>query len=116
MRELLRELKKDGPRDGAKPVEATGAALILVRALDYALDVVGLMGKEVILSMLDEGHGLRVGDTLAKSGKYLSALRDILGESYPVIETRALQKVKEETGLEDGGLESTIELLKRSYG
>jgi len=111
----VKELKKDESTGAAKPVEATGAALVLVRALDYALDVVGRMGKEVILSMLEEEHGLRVGDMLARPGPYISALRHILGESYGVVEMRMLQKVEKETGLRDRDLESTVELLKRNY-
>lgn len=87
----------------------------MVRALDYALDVVGRMGKEVILSMMEERHGLRAEDMLLRPGPYMAALRDIFGDSCELIEMYMLQKVEEETGMRDWNLESTVELLKKNY-
>jgi hypothetical protein len=115
LRELAKELKEDEKAGIAKPVAALGAAFVLVRALDYALDVVGRMGKEFIFSALEERHDLRAVDILNRPGQWRDALRDILDESYEVTEMRLLQKVEEETGLRDRSLESTVELLKRGY-
>jgi hypothetical protein len=111
----MKELMKDEPTGAAKPVEPTRPVLVLIRALDYALDVVGRMGKELILSMLEDRHGIHAEDILTRPGQYLSPLRDILGDSYEVVERRMLQKVEEETGLRGSNLESTVELLRRSY-
>jgi hypothetical protein len=73
------------------------------------------MGKEVILQMLEERHGLHAEDMLNKPGPYMSALRDILGESCELIEVTMLDKIQEDTGLRDWNLESTVELLKKNY-
>jgi hypothetical protein len=115
LRELAKELKEDEKAGMVKPVAAIGAAFVLVRALDYALDMVGRIGKKLILSALAEKHDLRAVDILTRPGQWWNALRDILDESCDLIEMRLLQKVEEETGLRDRNLESTVELLKRSY-
>jgi hypothetical protein len=115
LRELAKELKEDEKTGIVKPVAAIGAAFVLVRALDYALDMVGRIGKKLILSALAEKHDLRAVDILTRPGQWWNALRDILDESCDLIEMRLLQKVEEETGLRDRNLETTVELLKRSY-
>jgi len=102
LRELVKDLKRAGAENTAKPVQATGATLVLIRALDYALDVVGRMGKEVILSTLEERNGLRAEDILTQPGSFINALRVLLGESCDVIEVSMLEKIEEETGLRSG--------------
>jgi hypothetical protein len=115
LRELVKELKKEEPASAAQPVHATGAALVLIRALDYALDVVGMMGKEVILNMLEERYGLHAEDMVTQPGPYISALKGLLGETCDVIEASMLEKIEADTGLRDWNLESTVDLLKKSY-
>lgn len=112
LRELAKELNADEKAGVARSVAEMGGAFVLVRAVDYALDMVGPMGKEFILSALKEGDGLRVVDVLDSPGPWWDSLREILGESSQVIEMRLLRRVEEETGLRGENLTKTVELLK----
>lgn len=113
LRELVRELDEDEKAGIARSVAEVGRVFVLVRAVDYALDMVGPMGKEFILSALKERGGLRVVDILATPDRWWSALEAVLEDSSDVIEVRLLRKVEEETSLAGGDLVKTVGLLKR---
>jgi hypothetical protein len=45
----------------------------------------------------------------------MAALKGLLGETCDVIEASMLEKIEADTGLRDWNLESTVDLLKKSY-
>jgi len=88
----------------------------MVNALNYALDITGRVGKEVLLRMLEERHGLLPEYFLDRPGEFMGALMDLLGSSCAVLELEMLNYIKQETGVAAPNVEEAAFLLRKAEG
>jgi hypothetical protein len=118
LRRIVEKIKETDSQPVAAPKrpQATGARLVMVNALNSALDITGRIGKEVLLGMLERRHGLLPEDFIDKPGEFMGALRDLLGSSCGVLEVEMLRYIKQETGIAAYTIEETAYLLKKSEG
>ncbi len=116
LRELADELRNEKPaRTAQQPQNVSTYRRIMAEAVDNALDLVGRLGKDVLYTMLEERHGLRLVDAAEKPGQFVSALRDVLGGSGTVIEHYSLTYIQEKTGISARSFEEAAHLLKQKY-
>ncbi len=115
----LADVLKEGSAQATARVEEPelkGYRALLADSLDHALEMVGRSGREVLYGLLERRYGLRRGDIVDKPGLYVSALRDLLGNSCTVVERSVLRSIKDATGIEAHTLEEAVFLLKQRYG
>ena len=115
----LADALKEGSAQRSEVVgapELKGYRALLAESLDHALEMVGRSGREVLYGLLERRYDLRRGDIVDKPGLYVSALRDLLGNSCTLVERSILASVKEATGIEAHTLEEAVFKLKERFG
>ena len=116
MRDIVSHLDRSEPAANApSSADLPRSSLILMEALDHALDSVGRTGKEVLFAVLERQFGLRREDVSLKPGPYMAALRSALGESCRTIEDLTIVEVRDKEGVAGWNVEETAYLLWAKY-
>jgi len=118
LRALVDYLKKEESkkrRDYKLEPNTPQYIVVLIEALDHALDMIGRTGKEVLYAMLEERYELRPTDIALRPGEFMSALRHLLGHPALVIESEMLAWIKETTEVKGWSLEDAVDKLKAAY-
>ena len=117
LRELAERIDAKESREAPqKKSRASGAALVVMNAVNYALEVTGRTGKEVLYSMLERQYGVVTEEIILKPGPFMSALSDLLGPGAHVLEREMLGYIRAETGVVAHNLEEATDLLRKSEG
>ena len=117
LKELAEKIRKEGTREPniAPPPVLTGYVAIVVKALDDSLEMIGRTGTEVLQQIFFERYGLKRQDVAYRTGTYMSALKDMLGSSGPVIEKYMLREIEEAAGTKANTMEEAVHLLKTQW-
>ena len=115
LRELAERIDAKESREAPqRKSKASGAALVVMRAVSYALEVTGRTGKEVLYSMLERQYGIVPEEIILKPGPFMSALRDLLGPGAYVLEREMLGHIRVETGVNAHNLEEAADMLRKN--
>ncbi len=118
LRDLAEKLRKEGQTEPKAEIMPTftGYIAVVVKALDNSLQMIGRTGSQVIHQIFYERYGLKREDVALKTGTYMSALKDMLGSSAPVLERYMLREIEEETRITAPTIEEAVHLLKAHFG
>jgi len=89
--------------------------VILMEALDDALDMIGRSGKDVLYQMLEERYGFGPSKLASEPGRFLSAMRHLLGHSELVVENLMMKTIAGQTDVKGETLEEVVAKLKNKF-
>jgi hypothetical protein len=119
LRDLAARLRKTEEEEQRRTSQAstrgnlTGHVAIMVDAFDVALTVLGRTGAQVLEQIFLERYQLKPEDLVLRTGPYMSALKDMLGESSGVLEKIMLDEIERKSGVRAHTVEEAVNLLKQ---
>jgi len=90
--------------------------LVIVDALDSALETTGRSATEVIYGFLEQRHGLLRTDIVRSPGRYISGLRDLFGTACQTIESLMLRYIEDKLGVRAHTIEEAVFQVRKTYG
>ena len=89
--------------------------LVIIKALDNAMETTGRSTTEVLYALLRQRYNLKKIDILSRPGEFMSALRDILGSSCESLENLILWDIRDSLDVRAGSIDDAVYLAKKKY-